>query len=257
MPGQQHGHGGRGTQGLSRGQPGGPSGPQLLWHLRLGASGAKSRRLGSSPTCSPSSQPLGSGLETPICKVSIFPTLPTAGGDSRAPGKTGLSVLPELDTLEWGHLFSGREVVQILSLSTAKGIRAVSGLGEGKESQGQYTSLPYTHTHRIGTLTTRGQHGSRARSRLRGHPHPQRLDSWGPPATGPGCGQALADSSCPPAHLCSHFTEWETGAQAAGHRARDQDSEIQVTETGAGQGGPCDQMKSEAEGGKGPAEVTC
>ena len=67
-------------------------------------------------------------------------------------------------------------------------------------------------------------------------------------------GQALADSSGPLTYLYSHFTELETEAQADGHRASEQDSEIQVTETGTGQGGP--QMESEANGGKGPPEVT-
>lgn len=45
------------------------------------------RQEGPNLVCSPSSQPLCSGLEIPICKVAIVPILPMAWGDSRAPGK--------------------------------------------------------------------------------------------------------------------------------------------------------------------------
>lgn len=200
-----------------------------------------------------------STLKIPICKVSIFPILPRAWGDGRAPGKTRLSVLPEMDTLERGHLLSGWEVVQIPSLSTAKGIRAVSGLRRGRKVN--VSILPcLTHTH------TQSWHTQNQETATAPEPSPGCVATAAPPSNwtagallplAQDAGQALADSSCPRTHPYSHFTEWETEAQAASHRAREQDSEIQVTETGTGQGGPCDQMESEAEGGKGPAEVTC
>ena len=178
--------------------------------------------------------------------------------------KAGMSVSPELDTLEQGHLLSGLEVVQSLSLGAAKGIRAraVSGLGRGRKVH--VNILPclmctcvraHTPPHTDVVCSEPGDsQGSRANSRLCHHPQPQRMDSQALLALAQDAGQALAGSSGPLTYLYSHFTELETEAQADGHRASEQDSEIQVTETGAGQGGL--QMESEANGGKGPSEVT-
>lgn len=128
--------------------PRAPAGSPLLWHLQTGNKQGLSPEPGSSPARPLSSQPRSSGLQFPLCKVSIFPVLPTTEADCRALGVASLSVLPELDT-QGPAIFPQFWRDPVFQQRT-KGARAVR-LREGKKCQYIFLSCAqvcvHTHTH--------------------------------------------------------------------------------------------------------------